>query len=167
MIAPVVAPTVAPMVIAPTVAAPTVAAPTVRRLTLDRPHALRGKKTLEWFFSNRKWVRTARLAVVECGWAERPLPVDEAAIRFIILAPKRSYKRAHDRNKIKRWLRAAVAETPEFTEIEAKLSERRAQLLIMLRISKPMSTVKWTDILSDVNSIASHLMKRTSKEAEA
>ena len=137
------------------------------RISLDRPHALRGKKTLEWFFANRKWVRTAKLNVVECGWAQRPIPENEPALRFLIIASKRSYKRAHDRNKIKRWLRAAVAEVPEFVLLESSLAEHELQLLIMLRISKPMTSVKWPDIVSDMQSIASHLTKRTSKEAEA
>ena len=137
------------------------------RISLDRPHALRGKKTLEWFFANRKWVRTARLAVIECGWAERPLPENEAAIRFLILASKRSYKRAHDRNRIKRWLRAAVAEVRDFGALESSLAERQLQLLVMLRISKPLTSVKWADIVNDMQSIAAHLTKRTSKETGA
>jgi ribonuclease P protein component len=137
------------------------------RISLDRPHALRGKKTLEWFFANRKWVRTARPTIIECGWAERPLPDDEAAIRFLILASKRSYKRAHDRNLVKRWLRAAVNATEDFSTIESSLAERSTQLLVMLRIAKPLASVKWPDIVSDMQSIAAHLAKRTSKETGA
>jgi ribonuclease P protein component len=135
------------------------------RISLDRPHALRGKKTLEWFFANRKWVRTARLSIVECGWAERPLPEGEAAIRFLILASKRSYKKAHDRNKVKRWLRAAVAEIESLPSLESTLAERHIQLLIMLRISRPLASVKWPEIISDLEAIAAHLSKRTLKES--
>jgi ribonuclease P protein component len=134
------------------------------RISLDRPHALRGKKTLEWFFANRKWVRSARLSVVECGWAIRPLPEDEVAIRFLVLASKRSYKRAHDRNKIKRWLRAAVSETAEWVALESSLALRGQQLVIMLRISKPLPSVKWQDVLIDMRAVTEHLATRTVKE---
>ena len=134
------------------------------RLSLDRDHALRGSKTLEWFFANRRWVRTAKLHVVECSWAERPLPESEAPVRFLILAPKRSYKRAHDRNRIKRWLRAAVNQVSAFAELESCVKERVVQILIMMRISKPIREIDWVTIVSDVESIAEHLWRRISKE---
>jgi len=130
------------------------------RLSLDRGHTLRGDKTLDWFFANRKWIRTAKLQVVECGWAERPLPELESSVRFLILAPKRSYKRAHDRNRVKRWLRAAVNQSPVFAELESSLTEQGLQLLIMLRISKPLTTLLWETIMADVSAIGNHLMQR-------
>jgi RNase P protein component len=83
-------------------------------LSVDRQHSLAGRDTLDWFFANRKWIRLGQNSIIECAWAKRALPESESGIRFLLLAPKRSYKRAHDRNKIKRWLRAAIAEVPEF-----------------------------------------------------
>ena len=71
-----------------------------------------------------------------------------------MLAPKRSYKRAHDRNKIKRWLRAAIAEVPEFSTLEAQLSSRSEQVLVMMRIAKPIRDVKWGMIVSEVRTVA-------------
>ena len=137
------------------------------RLSLDRDHALRGTKTLDWFFANRKWIRTAKLHVVECAWAERPLPEGEAPIRFLILASKRSYKRAHDRNSIKRWLRAAVNQVPPFVELETFAKNRGVQLVIMMRISRPLRDASWAAILSDVQSIAAHLSRRVIEEPQA
>ncbi len=86
--------------------------------------------------------------------------MSEAGIRFLLLAPKRSYKRAHDRNKIKRWLRAAIAEVPEFFAIETELATRSEQALVMLRISKPLKDVTWAQILDETNRISELLMKR-------
>lgn len=137
------------------------------RLSLDRDHALRGTKTLDWFFANRKWIRTAKLQVVECAWAERPLPEGEAPVRFLILAAKRSYKRAHDRNRIKRWLRAAVNQVPAFAELESYVKEHGVQVLIMMRISKPIRDLEWPVIVSDVERIAEHLSRRVRKEPQA
>ena len=133
------------------------------RLNVDRKHSFSGRENLAWFFANRKWIRGE--GIVEAAWAKRPLPVDdrssnEAGIRFLLLASKKSYKRAHDRNKIKRWLRAAIHEVPEFAEIEATLSSEGRQAIIMLRISKPVEELKWSSILENMQSIAATLQKR-------
>ncbi|HEX5316443.1 MAG TPA: ribonuclease P protein component [Candidatus Kapabacteria bacterium] len=130
------------------------------RLTLNRPHSLSGKNNLDWFFKNRKWIRTSSLVVAECAWAKRPLPIGEAGVRILLLAAKRSYKRAHDRNKIRRWLRAAIAETEEFSQLEETMLSRGEQVLLMMRISKPIHAVQWDAIVSDAHTIAVHLAKR-------
>ena len=129
-------------------------------LLVDRKHSLSGRDTLDWFFANRKWVRLGQNSIIECAWAVRVLPESEAGIRFLLLAPKRSYKRAHDRNKIKRWLRAAIAEVPEFSALETQLMDRSEQVLVMMRISKLIRDVKWAQILDETNRISELLMKR-------
>jgi ribonuclease P protein component len=130
------------------------------RLTLDRRHSFSGEKSLDWFFQNRKWIRTAGNSLVEAAWAIRDLPEGEADIRFLLLASKRNYKRAHDRNKIRRWLRAAITETPEFASLEDTAAATGKQLLVMLRISKPMLEVKWSIIKDEIAVVARHLHKR-------
>lgn len=132
----------------------------MKRLSVDRHHSLSGRDTLDWFFTNRKWIRLGQNSIIECAWAKRPLPETEAGIRFLLLAPKRSYKRAHDRNRIKRWLRAAIAEVPEFSTLESELTARDEQVLVMMRISKPIRDVKWAQILDEVHVIAGQLAKR-------
>jgi ribonuclease P protein component len=129
-------------------------------LSVDRKHSLSGRDTLDWFFANRKWVRLGQNSFIECAWAKRPLPESETGIRFLLLAPKRSYKRAHDRNKIKRWLRSAIVEVPEFYSLEMELTSRGEQVLVMMRISKRMRDVKWAQILDETNRICELLMKR-------
>lgn len=130
------------------------------RLSVDRRHSLSGRDNLDWFFANRKWVRTGSNSIIECAWAKRLLPESEAGIRFLLLASKRSHKRAHDRNKIKRWLRAAISEIPAFAEIESELSSSREQFLVMMRISKPVRELEWPSILGEVKKIAEYLQKR-------
>ncbi len=140
----------------------------MKRLSVDRKHSLAGRDTLDWFFANRKWIRLGQHSIIECAWAKRPLPeaspeLREAGIRFLLLAPKRSYKRAHDRNKIKRWLRAAIAEVPEFSMLETGLTSRGEQVLVMMRIAKPIRDVKWGMIVSDIHTVAIEIMKRAGK----
>ena len=132
----------------------------MKRLSVDRKHSLNGRDTLDWFFANRKWIRLGQNSIIECAWAKRSLPETEAGIRFLLLAPKRSYKRAHDRNKIKRWLRAAIAEVPEFSSLETELTSRGEQLLVMMRISKPIREVKWAQILDETAKMCEISMKR-------
>jgi len=130
------------------------------RLTLNRSHSLSGKKNLDWFFANRKWIRTAGNSLVEAAWATRELPEGEAGIRFLLLASKRNYKRAHARNKIRRWLRAAITETEGFASLEDMIVPKGKQVLVMMRISKPLPEVKWDQVRSEVGAIARHLEKR-------
>jgi RNase P protein component len=129
-------------------------------LPVDRNHSLSGRDTLDWFFANRRWIRLGQNSTIECAWAKRSLPEGESATRFLLLAPKRSYKHAHDRNKIKRWLRAAIAEVPEFSSLETELSLRSEQLLVMMRVSKPIREVKWAQILVETGRMCDLLKKR-------
>ena len=137
-----------------------------RTVSLDRRHSLAGRDNLEWFFAHRKWIRTSSLSSIECAWAKRPLPIgdrsptSEAGIRFLLLAPKRSHKRAHDRNKLRRWLRAAITETEAFFALEEKMFAACEQLLLMMRISKPVNDVNWDMVLADIRTIGEHLKKR-------
>ncbi len=132
----------------------------MKRLSVGRNHSLSGRDTLDWFFANRKWIRLGQNSIIECAWAKRTLPEGESATRFLLLAPKRSYKRAHDRNKIKRWLRAAITEVPEFATLETELSSHSEQLLVMMRVSKPIREVQWAQILEETEHISLLLKKR-------
>jgi RNase P protein component len=135
-------------------------------LAIDRRHSFSGQKNLDWFFANRKWVRMGIIAsakgvpsksIVEAAWSSRPLSEGEAGVQFLLLAPKRNYKHAHDRNKIRRWLRAAVAEVELFAHIEDRMLDNSRQLIVMMRISKPLSSLSWSAILDDVHTIAERL----------
>jgi ribonuclease P protein component len=130
------------------------------RLTFDRRHSFNGRDNLDWFFTNRKWIRLGPNSMIEAAWAKRQLQEGEMGILFLLLASKRSHKRAHDRNKIKRWLRAAIAEVPEFAALESQFAARGEQLLVMMRISKPIRDVKWAETLQETKRICELLMKR-------
>jgi ribonuclease P protein component len=118
---------------------------TVKRISPDRSHTLRGQRNLEWFFKNRTWLRVSERSV-HVAFAVRPRPEAEASIQFLFIAAKRDMRRAHDRNRAKRWLRAAVHSIELFATIEHRLEgevvgeqgsglEAR-QLLVMLRLTR-------------------------------
>jgi ribonuclease P protein component len=130
------------------------------RITFDRRHSLSGKKNLDWFFANRKWVRTAGNTLIEAAWATRELPEGEAGLRILILASKRSHKHAHDRNRIKRLLRATIPEVEDFARIETEMNGSGKQLLLMLRISRSVEEVAWEDVVREMRAIGEHLVKR-------
>lgn len=121
------------------------------RLTADRRHTLRGKRTLDWFFQNRRWLRIESRAV-RAAYALRPLSEGDTPIQFLLIASKRDMKRAHDRNKTKRWLRAAIVDTPMLGDIERRMGD--LQLLLLLQVSAPPSQMDYEQIRSAVSSVA-------------
>lgn len=132
-------------------------------VTPDRDHTLRGRRSLEWFFSNRRWVRL-QSPVLRVAYALRPLPEGESAIQFLILASKRDMKRAHDRNRAKRWIRAAIAQTPSFAQIERQFPSRQA--LIMLHCAVTPDSIKYSDILAAVTEAAEAVVRRVVGDAQ-
>jgi RNase P protein component len=138
-------------------------------LTADRLHTLRLKRDLDWFFDNKRRLTGCRTKVVEAAWSRRPIPEGRCAIQFLFLAPKRHIRLAHDRNKIKRWLREAVGAIPQFTEIERVADTSNLQIILMLRVLRgPTSAigdrvVDWSAIASDVERIGTALLKEVSQ----
>jgi hypothetical protein len=57
-------------------------------------------------------------------------------------------------------LRAAITETTEFSALEEALSKNGKQLLVMLRIARPLAKVSWEQIGREVSAIAKHLSTR-------
>ncbi len=134
------------------------------RVTIDRRHSLNGRITLEWFFKNRRWLRRASVTAVEAAWAKRPLPESEVPLRFLLLVSKKTHKAAHERNKIRRWLRAAIAETGSFSGIEESARARNEQIVIMMRVSLAVRELKWELILNDVQETARALENAVSQK---
>ena len=130
------------------------------RLSADRQHTLRGKRTLDWFFQNRRWIKLADRRI-QCAYALRELPADQAALQFLFVASKRDMKRAHDRNKAKRWLRAAVVETEAFSQFVDTLGDR--QLLVMFRVVVKPQEISYSDIFTQMRIAAEKLVEITNQ----
>jgi ribonuclease P protein component len=116
---------------------------------------LRGKRNLDWFFQNRKWI-SLKDRSVQVGYALRPLPEGESPIQFLLVATKRDMKRAHDRNRAKRWLRAAILETPDFGDLEHQLPP--LQLILMLRVAVHPDRIEYSAVRSAVTEASKKLL---------
>ena len=131
---------------------------TPTRVAPDRAHTLSGRDDLAWFFQHRRWMRSKSGPVsVDCCWATRPKPAGEPALRMLFLATKRDHRRAHDRNRMRRWMRAAVLETPALAALEQAMQARELQLLVMFRISRPRAEVAWANVQAAVAEHAAFL----------
>jgi ribonuclease P protein component len=127
-------------------------------VTLDRAHTLRGKRNLDWFFANRRWLRLPD-RLLHVAYAIRPLPEAERAIQFLLIAAKRDMKRAHDRNRSKRWLRAALTNTVQLSELEIEMMARSQQLLVMIRVSSPPSSTNFANVSAATSTAIAQLLK--------
>jgi ribonuclease P protein component len=124
------------------------------RLSVHRENTLRGREAIAWFFANKRNLRLPQGSVLRAAWARKdgsPAP----GITFLIAVSKRTAKRAHDRNQLKRWIRAAIAETPEWYELEQALKASNTQLFLLFSpLGPPSAAVNWGSIQNAVKSAA-------------
>lgn len=118
----------------------------------------------ELFKEGRSLGRTGRdTSVVSGKYLLRELPEANApVILYLYHAPKKFIKPAHERNKLKRWMREAVRLSEEMDSIKDTLHEKNVQLLLLLRITTPPSArCNWQHITEDIRSIAGKLRNVT------
>ncbi len=115
-----------------------------------RPLALAGRKT----------------AVLSAFTYFRELPAHASPILFLLHAPKRQIRPAHDRNKLKRWMREAIRGSEEIKQAYALLHENNIQALILIRATEPPSKrCQWLNVQADVAMIGKLLAEKSlSKE---
>ena len=138
--------------------------PKTKSYLVDRSRTLRGLRDIEWFLETKRPIRSSSGGKMRItgAWSKRPLG-DLAPIQFLFLVAKRSVREAHDRNKLRRWMREAVKNTLEFYEIELLAKESESQVLIMLRASNPPGkNVQFRSISSDVRELAQNLVLKLS-----
>jgi ribonuclease P protein component len=119
----------------------------------------------ELFKEGRSLGRTGRdMSVVSGKYLLRELPEANApVILYLYHAPKKYIKPAHERNKLKRWMREAVRISEEMNAINNVLSEKNMQMMLLLRITTPPSEkCNWQHITDDIRSIAGKLRNVTS-----
>lgn len=119
----------------------------------------------ELFKEGRSLGRTGKDTSVTSGkYLLRELPEANApVILFLYHAPKKLIKPAHERNKLKRWMREAVRISQEMNAMGDTLHEKNIQLLLLLRITTPPSAkCNWQHITEDIRSISGKLRNVTS-----
>jgi ribonuclease P protein component len=91
----------------------------------------------------------------------RTLEEDADPILFLLHAPKKFIKAAHERNKLKRWMREAIRKNDEFVKSKEILIEKKMQALLLIRAdSRPSKDHGWQQIVDDVRIIGERLQEK-------
>ena len=124
------------------------------RVSVSRKNTLRGREAIAAFFEQKRNLRLPYGCVLRAAYRALPDPAT-AGLSFVITVSKRVAKRAHDRNQLKRWVRAAIAETPEFADFEQKAKDSGLHITLLLSPTSPPSLrVNWESILESVRAVA-------------
>ena|SRR2546430_169230 len=125
---------------------------------------IRLRKDIDELFAGRRSLARSgnQTATISSLYFLRPLLEDDEPLLILFHAPKKNIPKAHERNKVKRWMREAVKQNEELSRIESALKEKNKQVLLLLRGDfKPSKEHSWQEIRSDINIIAGSLGKKT------
>lgn len=123
------------------------------RVSVSRANTLRGREVIADFFFQKRNLRMPQGSVLRVSSTVQQL--SEPGLIFLIVVSKRTAKRAHDRNQLKRWIRAAVGETSNFHELEALALTSQLEITLLFSPTGPPSpSVNWDSILRSVRSAA-------------
>jgi ribonuclease P protein component len=128
----------------------------------NRLPMLRLQKDIDELFAGRKsLVRSGnQTTTLSSIYYLRLLTEKSEPILFLLHAPKKIIKQAHERNKLKRWMREAIRKNEEFQMIKEILSEKKLQALLLLRSDfKPSKDHAWQQIEADISIVTKRLMK--------
>jgi ribonuclease P protein component len=82
-------------------------------------------------------------------------------ILFLFHIQKKIAPKAHDRNKLRRWIRESVRASETIQEMDTHLKEKKQQVLLLLRADfKPSPGHSWNEIKNDVEIIFTLLQKK-------
>jgi ribonuclease P protein component len=124
---------------------------------------IRLQKDIDELFAKRKSLvrsgnQTSSLSSI---YFLRPLDEQSDPLLFLLHAPKKFIKQAHERNKLKRWMREAIKKNEEIEKIKEILAEKKLQVLLLIRADfKPSKDHSWQQIYEDIRIITKHLMKK-------
>lgn len=126
---------------------------TIAPLSVNRANTLRGREAIAAFFAQKRNIRLPQGCVLRAAYTSQPS--EEPGLRFLIVVSKRIAKRAHDRNQLKRWVRAAIAEIPAFSEIDEQARASGQLITLLLSPTAPPSkSVNWESIVRTMEIIA-------------
>ncbi|HYM21275.1 MAG TPA: ribonuclease P protein component [Candidatus Kapabacteria bacterium] len=83
---------------------------------------------------------------------------DAHPLLFLLVTPKRYIRKAHERNKLKRWLREVVRNSESMEKLAMQLQNANRQMIVSLFIrEKPSARMNWDVIRREVEDIAQQL----------
>jgi ribonuclease P protein component len=134
----------------------------VSTISVSRANTLRGREAIAAFFAQKRNMRLPQGCVLRAAYSSQPST--DPGLKFMIVVSKRIAKQAHDRNQLRRWVRAAIAQIPAFSEIDELLSESGNQMILLISPSAPPSKdVNWDSILRSVEAIPAKLRIQNSE----
>ncbi|MFI5264691.1 MAG: ribonuclease P protein component [Candidatus Kapaibacterium sp.] len=127
---------------------------------------IRLQKDIDDLFANRKSLTRSgnQTTTISSIYYLRELPEASEPILFLLHAPKKFIKPAHERNKLKRWMREAIRKNEELEKIREILSEKKQQALLLLRSDfKPSKDHAWNQIEGDILIVMKLLLEKSQK----
>lgn len=139
---------------------------------IRRANTLRHAKEITWLFENRKNLyvpKESGTPAVRGLWAIRPLPVGEPEpILFLTAVSKKSVRKAHDRNQLRRWIREALRSDDLLPDIIALAKGSNSQILLNISGLRPPSNECYFSIIkSQVHQLLSLLRSKLRKNLKA
>jgi ribonuclease P protein component len=100
----------------------------IPNLSFGKEYKLCSRKVIEELFTKGKTVKNYPLRLV---FMEHPLKLQkEVKFQIVISVPKKNFKKAHDRNRIKRLLKEAIRLNK--SSLEQKLTEKQMNLALFM-----------------------------------
>jgi ribonuclease P protein component len=127
------------------------------------PTMIRFERDIDLVFRGGKRLRHPGRVPVR--FALRDLGEGESAVMFIFIVPKRSVRRANQRNTIKRWLREAIIHCAAHAELIERSGESKKQILVSIKIDAPPSAaMRWDVVVGEVEGILGALLALLQKD---
>lgn len=124
---------------------------------------IRLQKDIDELFAERKpLVRSGnQTKTLSSIYRIRSLEEHPEPLLFLLHAPKKFFKHAHMRNKLKRWMREAIRQSEELRETIVLLTEKKLQALVLIRADfAPSKDHAWKEIKNDTASIGRALREK-------
>jgi ribonuclease P protein component len=126
---------------------------TLSPISVNRANTLRGREAIAAFFAQKRNIRLPNGCVIRAAYTSQPSP--DPGLKFIIVVSKRIAKRAHDRNQLKRWVKAAIGQISQFAELDQQAKDAGHELILLISPSAaPSKSVNWESILTSIEAIA-------------
>lgn len=115
-------------------------------IPIDRSAMLRGRRTLDLYFKEKRNLRLPDRAPLLFSYRLEE-GTNAGPMKLIVLTPKRSIRSAHDRKKLRRWTLEALRTDSTWRELFAQLKSNSHSLTVsVLHTLPPSQTMNWLNI---------------------
>jgi len=133
----------------------------MKAFAFPKEERLCGKKQIDLLFGSGKKLN---LPFFRIAWHWQEVPADSPChpVRILISVPKRKFRKAHDRNRIKRQIREAwrLSRNPLAEKISGLSSENKMKALHIAFLYQPDVKADWQDLLEAMANAVSILSKK-------